>query len=272
MKETQRNSWDAFAQPYQRSGSVSSILTFKARCLLNSFHIFYPKTNEKIPTTDTLKLTTKKRYDILIQKSDYNTVKRYQKFHSPTPWKQIWKTTYGNFYENKYCDLPWRVLHRALPLAPALHKRARDCSPACDLCDCDAHETLTHLFCECPTVKLLIRQTEFLMSNIQGKQIKLTLDNLIFNLIHHKLKHSNPLCNYLINVTRYCIWYSCNVIKFDHKDIDMPTLFRIIVKERLQAEFFIYKHMKKNIHDFNILWACNNALRIVNDSSLVQLF
>ena len=109
------------------------------------------------------------------------------------------------------------------------------------------------------------------MSNIQGKQIKLTLDNLIFNLIHHKLKHSNPLCNYLINVTRYCIWYSCNVIKFDHKDIDMPTLFRIIVKERLQAEFFIYKHMKKNIHDFNILWACNNALCIDNDSSLVQL-
>ena len=50
----------------------------------------------------------------------------------------------------------------------------------------------------------------------------------------------------------------------------MPTLFRIIVKERLQAEFFIYKHMKKNIRDFNTLWACNNALRIVNDSSLVR--
>ena len=117
----------------------------------------------------------------------------------------------------------------------------------------------------------LIRQTETLISNIQGKPITLTLDNLIFNFIRNKLTHSNPVCNYLINVTRYCIWYSRNVTKFDNKDIDMTILFRIIVKERIQLEFFIYKHLKKNIHDFQAIWACNNALCLVNDSLLVQL-
>ena len=113
----------------------------------NKFHILDPK-NGKIPT---IKLTTKKIYDILIEKSDNNPVKRCQKWNlelktSPIPWKTIWNSTYDNFTENKYCDLNWRVLHRALPLAPALYKQAKDISPACVLCDCDEHETLTHLF------------------------------------------------------------------------------------------------------------------------------
>ena len=71
----------------------------------NSFHILDPKTNEKIPT---ITLTTKKIYHILIQKSDDNPVKHYQKwnqeFHSLIPWKQIWTKTYDNFIENKYCN------------------------------------------------------------------------------------------------------------------------------------------------------------------------
>ena len=112
----------------------------------NEFHIFDPK-NRKIPT---IKLTMKKIYDILIEKSDDNPVKRHQKWNlelpSPIPWKTIWNSTYDNFTENKYCDLHSRVLHRALPLAPALYKRAKDVSPACVLCDCDTHETLTQLF------------------------------------------------------------------------------------------------------------------------------
>ena len=86
----------------------------------NSFHIFNPKTNEKIPT---IKLTTKKIYDILIQKSDDNSVKRYQKwnqeFHSLIPWKRIWTNIYDNFSENKYCD----TLARA-PSGPPVGARA----------------------------------------------------------------------------------------------------------------------------------------------------
>ena len=126
-------------------------------------------------------------------------------------------------------------------------------------------------FFECQTVKPLIKQTETLISKIQGKVITLTLDNLILNFTCNKVTHSNPLCNYLINITRYCIWYSRNVVKFDHKDIDMTILFKTIIKERLQTEFFIYKNMKKNLVDFQALWAYNNALYTLSDSMLIHL-
>ena len=95
----------------------------------NLFHIIDPKTNKKIPT---LKLTTKKIYDILIEKSDDDPVKRYQKWNlevtSPISWKNVWKTTYDNFSDNKFCDLYWRVLHRSLPLAP-VERTARPNAP-----------------------------------------------------------------------------------------------------------------------------------------------
>ena len=112
---------------------------------------------------------------------------------------------------------------------------------------------------------------ETLISKIQGKVITLRLDNLILNSTCNKLTHSNPLCNYLINITRYCIWYSCNAAKFDYKDIDMTILFKIIIKERIQTEFFIYKNMKKNLVDFQALWAYNNVLCTLSDSSLIHL-
>ena len=43
------------------------------------------------------------------------------------------------------------------------------------------------------------------------------------------------------------------------------------VKERIQVEFFIYKQLKENIHDFQAIWACNNTLCLVNDTFLVHL-
>ena len=48
----------------------------------NEFHIFDPKKNGKIPT---IKLTTKKIYDILIEISDDNPVKWYQKWNLELP-------------------------------------------------------------------------------------------------------------------------------------------------------------------------------------------
>ena len=51
----------------------------------------------------------------------------------------------------------------------------------------------------------------------------------------------------------------------------MTILFKIIVKERLQVEFFMYKQLKQNIYDFETLRARNNALCYVTDSSLFHL-
>ena len=64
----------------------------------NEFHIFDPKNNGKIPT---IKLTTKKIYDILIEKSD-NPVKRYQKWNlelpSPIPLENDLEFNIRQFY------------------------------------------------------------------------------------------------------------------------------------------------------------------------------
>ena len=72
-------------------------------------------------------------------------------------------------------------------------------------------------------------------------------------------------------MTRYCIWYTRNVVKYDRKNFDMTILFKIIVKERLQVEFFMYKQLKQNIYDFETLWARNNALCYVTDSLLIHV-
>ena len=51
----------------------------------------------------------------------------------------------------------------------------------------------------------------------------------------------------------------------------MTILFKIIVKERLQVEFFMYKKLKQNNYDFETLWVRNNALCYITDSLLIHV-
>lgn len=80
----------------------------------SSFRITDPKTKENIPTA---KMTTKIIYDILIRQSDDEPIKRHKKweynFSYPINRTPVWTATYDNFSENRFCDLHWRVLHRA---------------------------------------------------------------------------------------------------------------------------------------------------------------
>ena len=79
------------------------------------------------------------------------------------------------------------------------------------------------------------------------------------------------LCTYLINITRYSIWQGRNAIKFDKATFDFRSYLNSTIKERLQEEFFIAKHLKCNLLEFEALWACSNALCSIIDSSLVYI-
>ena len=74
-----------------------------------------------------------------------------------------------------------------------------------------------------------------------------------------------------MNVTRFCIWQGRNAVKFDNANFDFSLYFDAIIRERVQVEFFIAKHLKHNIQEFETLWAQNNDLCSVNDSALFQL-
>ena len=237
----------------------------------SSFRIDDPATKEKIPTT---KMTTKKIYDILIQQADDVFSKRHKKweydFSYPIDWKPIWKAAYDNFSENKHCNLHWRFLHRALPLAPALFKNKKDSSPVCVLCSQNKNETLRHLFFECQGIQP-IQDTQNLIVTILKMPFRLLLDHMVFNFACNKSSPIMKLCTYLINITRYSIWQGRNAIKFDKATFDFRSYLNSIIKERLQVEFFIAKHLKCNLLEFETLWACNNALCSIIDSSLVYI-
>ena len=74
-----------------------------------------------------------------------------------------------------------------------------------------------------------------------------------------------------MNVTRFCIWQGRNAIKFDKENFHLTLYFDAIIRERIQVEFFIAKNLKLNMYEFETLWAHNNVLCSVNDSSLLQL-
>ena len=198
----------------------------------SSFRIDDPTTKEKIPTT---KMTTKKIYDILIQQADDVFSKRHRKweydFSYPIDWKPIWKAAYDNFSENKHCDLHWRVLHRALPLAPALFKNKKDSSPVCILCSQNKNETLRHLFFECQGIQPILRHTQNLIATILRMPFRLLLDHMVFNFACNKSSPIMKLSTYLINITRYSIWQGRNAIKFDKVTFDFRSYLNSIIKE-----------------------------------------
>ena len=160
----------------------------------SSFQITDLKTKENIPTA---KMTTKKIYDILIRQSDDEPIKRYKKweyeFSYPINWTPVWTATYDNFSENKFCDLHWRFLHNALPLAPALFKNKKDSSPACVLCTDNQKETLNHLFFECSGIQPILRHTQSLISAILKMPFSLLLEHMVFNFSCNRPSHTTTL-------------------------------------------------------------------------------
>ena len=161
------------------------------------------------------------------------------------------------------------TFYRALPLAPALFKNKKDSSPVCVLCSEKQNETLRHLFFECPGIQPILGHTQNFIPTILKMPFRLLLDHMLFNFACNKPSLTMKLCTYLINVTRYSIWQGRNPVKFDKVNFDFCSYLNSIIKERLQVEFFIAKHLKCNLPEFEALWACNNALCSITDSSLV---
>ena len=52
---------------------------------------------------------------------------------------------------------------------------------------------------------------------------------------------------------------------------DIAAGIHVMKSNLIISTIFYLKQLKKNIQEFQAIWACNNALHLVNDSSLVQL-
>ena len=236
----------------------------------NTFGIFSPKDNCTIPTH---KLSTKTLYEI-IQKLQESPSPRYRKWDSiigPLRWNKVWAQCYDNFSENRLCDNHWRVLHRSLPLAPSLYKCNGDVSPFCSLCSENQYETLVHILFECKSIQPLLRQTQEFITKIKGSPFNLELKHMIINISIIKKDFVTLLCNYLINVTRYTIWTVRNIQKHESRSVNLQNFARLIIKERLNVEHFIYRYLKKDLVTFARTWAHNNVLCSLEGSNLVQL-
>ena len=94
---------------------------------------------------------------------------------------------------------------------------------------------------------------------------------MIINISIIKKDFVTLLCNYLINVTRYTIWTVCNIQKHESRSVNLQNFARLIIKERLNVEHFIYRYLKKDLVTFARTWAHNNVLCSLEGSNLVQL-
>ena len=226
--------------------------------------------NTRVPTH---KLTTKRVYLELQRLSEIPT-KRFQKWNSVIPnihWRSVWQHCYDSFSENKFCDTHWRLLHRSLPLAPGLYKRNHSPTPYCSLCSHNKNETLTHLFFECDTVQPLLRQTEQFITHITGSPFTLTLKHIVTNFFDNRNQLSNRICNYLLNITRYTIWTVRNIQRHEHRSVNLQNFARLLIKERLNIEHFLYLYTYKDLDSFSRSWAVNSVLCSLDGDNLVHL-
>jgi len=197
--------------------------------------------------------------------------KRWDRTIASIAWPRVWRQCYDNFSENRLCDVHWRVLHRSLPLATVLHKHNGSSSPYCSLCPDNQHETLEHLFFQCTAVQPLLRQTANWITRLKGSPFTLDIRYMITNIDYQKKDFVTLLCNYIINVTRCAIWTCRNIRRFELRSVNLQTFARLIVKERLNVEYFTHLHLQNNLPRFAGTWVLNDVLCTLDGTKLIQL-
>ena len=104
------------------------------------------------------------------------------------------------------------------------------------------------------TVQPLLRQTEKFITYITGSPGTLTLKHIVRTSFSDNRNHlSNRICNYLLNITRYTIWTVRNIQRHEHRSVNLYNFARLLIKERLNIEHFLYLYKYNDLDLFSPL-------------------
>ena len=121
-----------------------------------------------------------------------------------TTWKNTYQICFTTVQDNYLIWLQYRILNRILGTNYYTHKLKITNTPQCNICN-DSDQTIKHLFCECPKIKML---WENIIKWIKNKlNISITLSPLELILgYQHKNNYAKPLNMIILATKAYTFW------------------------------------------------------------------
>ena len=144
-------------------------------------------------------------------------------------WKLIWQTTKNSIADRKSKDFQWKFIHRIV----STEHKLRLMKKSDGLCTfCKLHEeTLSHLFYSCQIdstiwekINSIIRPLFNLPPNYSLEEIQIMFGAFDLN----KYKEQQQIINLMILTTKWWIWKTKNIIKFQKINQDANDVLKQI--------------------------------------------
>lgn len=183
-----------------------------------------------------------------------------------------WRTNMLAFLDPFDRNLTWRLIHGVLPVKVKMAGIGMPVSLACP--HCNATETLSHAFYECPTIKPLWDHVLGFFNRlgyprgdfpIYGTEVD-KINKIIFNIIRYDGSPSSKLSLILIYTLRFVIWQVRNEVLHERKTyrtINILEKFLNLIKMRIKVDFY-----RLNLDTFKELWGKNRDLVWERDGKL----
>ena len=185
----------------------------------------------------------------------------------PVHWETFFVNLFKRTGDTKSFDIQWKFIQLCLPTADRLTRFGILKDPTC--LRCRKHtETSSHLFINCPEVKLL---WSFICTKIRKLGNAVDLGNLerLVAIGLYEYNQALDAENTLRDIAFSTIWSTRNKIVFDNERLDLRTIFKQNLRHHIKDQLFLASHT--NIYNFKNIWCKNYALaKIVNDKLVFQ--
>ena len=209
---------------YQKSTDRNN--TPKPKITLTKCNIF--NTNGKLITHNELKLKditqvfnvkTKR----LACEDKWNTI-----LNQSLNWTKIWQSLGKSKASLKAKQLHWKTLHHAIFTEHKLNLMGY-ASNVCKVCK-QHSETINHLFWTCSHAQSIWKRILPILEAISINTLNCTIENMETTCLvgMQKTPTKSKLVNTIIMETKWYIWKSRNVIKYENKTIDKAHIFNAI--------------------------------------------
>lgn len=173
-----------------------------------------------------------------------------------------WRLFYKGPLPKHSGDLQWRIVHCVLATNLFVSKFNLDVLPLCNFCN--SHETVFHVFIDCPRLELLF----VLLENIIG-QLGFAFNKMFF-IFGCKYSRENRQCctvaNFLVGQAKLAIWKTCR-LALEGRIINVINLFKALVESRIRVEYTFF-NTTGNMVEFMCKWCVNSSLVVYDEEHL----
>lgn len=162
-------------------------------------------------------------------------------------FRLIWNSLYNDFIDPDTRDLSWKIIHGCVPVNFLLHKFRISRTAQCP--QCDAIETIDHLFVQCPLSQHLYQLVlPWLRDIVPDLAISTAL--VRFHILPAGItKYQTASVLYILCTLKQVIWLTRNKYKYDNEMISANfaiLLFFNRLKVRLYADFYRFSNITFN--------------------------